>query len=395
MLYAHDGTGIGHVVRTCTLAGAIRSLYPNAVVSVATGSPVVQRYLPAGVRLHQLPPQVRVDANVPQMVIKTQRAERKRLTLERRQMLLEYVQDWLPDVLLVDHLPLGKREELNRAVQFLHTAGRTAFLGYRRILEDHHSTEQIFNYGPFRSALVSFFKAIIVYAPTWVEETHGPLTNTPLPQIHVGFVCRREASSKQAARRHFGLNAGHNVVACCLGGGRDTWPMARAILESWRHLNPAHTVLLFFVGPHQSPPDHELQSYAVEPNISIIRDSPHFPRGIAAADAVLTTGGYNSMLEALVLGRPLWAIPNQRFECEQENSVAYFEQLGLVNRIRLDESLETVLRKTFRDILGALSTKQSTLPVQAAWFRGAENTARLLRRCAENPNCKLPFEGPT
>ena len=140
MLYAHDGAGIGHAVRVCTLAGAIRSLSPNAAVSVVTGSPVARDYLPTGVQLFQLPPQVRIHADDYGTAMGLLRAERRRLTVKRRQLILEYTRDWKPDVLLIDHLPLGKREEMDSTVQLLHSAGKTVLLGYRRILEDRGNT---------------------------------------------------------------------------------------------------------------------------------------------------------------------------------------------------------------------------------------------------------------
>jgi predicted glycosyltransferase len=354
---------------------------------------VAQDYVPAGVRLLRLPPQVRIPTDGRESEVRVLQAERKRLTVERRSLLLEYAREWRPDILLVDHLPLGKREELDRTIAFLHKAGKTVLLGYRRIMEDRDSTARIFTYAPFRSALLTSFRAILVYAPPWVEVAHGPLTDVPLRQIHVGFVCRREACSKAAARRHFGLRRDGKVVACCLGGGRDTWPLARAILEGWRRVQPANAHLLFFAGPHLSAPEHELQSYAAEDSVSIVRNSPHFPRGIAAADAVLSTGGYNSILETLVQGRPLWAIPYQRSECEQQNSVSYFEKLGLVKQVQQREGLEPALRRTFRDIFDTLAADRPRPRLQSTWFLGGANTARWLRHYAEEENLN-PAQDP-
>ena len=98
------------------------------------------------------------------------------------------------------------------------------------------------------------------------------------------------------------------------------------------------------------------------------------------------------MLETLVQGRPLWVIPNQDSECEQQNSSRYLEQLGLVKQVQFGDGLKMALRKTFQDILRALSTKKVDPCMPSGWFQGENNAARLLRRCIEDKNHSLPLK---
>jgi predicted glycosyltransferase len=373
LLYAHDGFGIGHLVRGCVLAAAIRRRWPSADVCLATGSPVARCFLPAGVRLAALPSYPVVPEHLAPPALRALKAERRRLAEERRRLLLELVRGFGPRVALVDHMPLGKRNELLPAVLELHERGARLLLGYRRIAEDVAATRSLLGHEPVRAALASHFAAVLVYAPAWVAERLGPLPGIDIAQTHVGFVCRQAAASRTDARRLLGLAPDDVVFACGLGGGRHAWPLAKTLLSAWSRARPLRGRLLFYLGPLLEPDEGELSLLAGLPGLRLLRGSTEFPLGIAAADAVVSTGGYNSVLESLRQGRRLFIIPNQKTEVEQERSAELLAELGMARVIRQGDGWQSGVEEAF-----ASPVDEAVPRLPESDFRGDRNAAELI-----------------
>jgi predicted glycosyltransferase len=251
------------------------------------------------------------------------------------------------------------------------------FLGYRRIVEDAQATSAVFADPRYLQALAGF-REVLVYAPAWVERDTGELTGLPCPQRHVGFVCRAVDQDRVTARSHLGVREGL-VVASSFGGGRDAWPLVEQLLAAWRSARRRDARLLVYCGPMMQTPlsPHELSAF--DDNVSLIRDSAHFPVGAAAADGVISTAGYNSLLEVIRLGRPLWAIPNQPRECEQQLSAQRFATLGMAKVIAPVQGLPRALQNALADIevRHACGAPEPT-PPPPDWFDGDVVTARLL-----------------
>lgn len=371
LLYAHDGTGIGHAVRACTIARALCRLCPTAEVVIASGSPALTAFAPAAATLVQLPARLRRPPDGPPSPCWKERRQRR--TAWRRAVLAATAEQLDPHVALIDHLPLGPDEELDQAVCLLARRGSAVVLGYRRIAEDEASTREVFGYPPSKRALAEHYRAVLTYAPAWFGRRLGPLPALERPTIETGFVCRRSRARRGAARRALGLPDTGRVVTCGLGGGRGAWPLARSILRTWREVG-ADGILLFFCGPLLEVPRGEAARWR-SVGVRLLRGSARFPLGVAAADGVVTTAGYNSMLEALSRRRPTWAIPNQAVEKEQENSSGLLSEMGLVSVLPQGDGFEAKLMAAFRSILeGAASAPEAPL----GWFDGARHTAEIL-----------------
>src|SRR5688572_17571434 len=108
LLYAHDGTGIGHAVRACTIARALCRLCPAAEVVIASGSPALGAFAPEAATVVQLPARLRRPADGPPPPGWKER--RRRRTAWRRAVLAATAEQLDPHAALVDHLPLGPDE---------------------------------------------------------------------------------------------------------------------------------------------------------------------------------------------------------------------------------------------------------------------------------------------
>jgi predicted glycosyltransferase len=386
LLYAHDGIGIGHTVRSCVLASAIRRRWPHAEVLFTTGSPVARSFLPPGIGLAALPIYPIVPDNLALPALRELKEQRRALTERRQRLLLDVVREFRPRVALIDHMPLGKRDELLPAVLELREHRAKLLLGYRRIAEDVATTRSLLGYQPVRQSLTDHFAAVLVYAPSWIRDRLGPLPGVDIAQIHVGFVCRQCSLGATTARQILGLSRDQVVFACGLGGGRHAWSLARSVLKAWSGAYSSGRQLLLYLGPMLDLDEGELAPLTRQPGVRVIRDSTDFPLGIAAANAVVTTGGYNSVLESLRQGRRLFIIPNQQKEVEQERSAGLLAELGLADIIRQKDDWQHVLEEAFASPLNNHGRPR----LSEADFCGDVRTADLVGR---NDRAPLPAAG--
>jgi len=356
------------------MAAAIRTRWPGTKVLFATGSPVARAFLPAGVGLAALPTYPIVSDNLALPALRELKEQRSALIELRQRLLLDAVREFRPRVALIDHMPLGKRNELLPAILELRDQNAKLLLGYRRMAEDAAATRSLLGHQPVRQALEEHFAAVLVYAPAWIRDRLGPLPGVDVAQVHVGFVCRQCSSSAAAARRVLGLSSDQTVFACGLGGGRHAWALARSVLEAWSNAHSPDKQLLLYLGPMLDPDQNELDALTRRPGVRVIRHSTEFPLGIAAADAVVSTGGYNSVLECLRQGRRLFIIPNQRTEVEQERSAELLAELALADVIRQEEGWQYVLEKAFASPLD----RQERPRLCEADFGGELRTADLV-----------------
>src|SRR6266566_744475 len=258
-LYAQDTHGLGHVTRTLTIARHVLARYPNAVAYVATASPVAGQFaLPPRCDYIKLPTLLTPDGV---RLAPPQEEEVKRhFRRVRGAILRDAVLGLEPDVVLVDHEPLGAKGEFADGLAALKAQRpETRFVfGLRDIMDD---TVRI------RAQWVELGAIVVT----------GPFMPAPL----------RAALEARAT------------------------PTCRVVTQ-------ADNLQLF-----------------------------------AAADAVVSMGGYNSVCEVLAAGRPLVVVPRATDKVEQEIRARLLAQHGLarcvhpreLNAGRLADALQWALSR--------------------------------------------------
>src|SRR6266576_86267 len=136
-LYAQDTHGLGHVTRTLTIARHVLARYPNALAYVATASPVAGQFaLPPRCDYIKLPTLLTPDGV---RLAPPQEEEVKRhFRRVRGAILRDAVLGLEPDVVLVDHEPLGAKGEFADGLAALKAQRpETRFVfGLRDIMDD-------------------------------------------------------------------------------------------------------------------------------------------------------------------------------------------------------------------------------------------------------------------
>ena len=109
-LYSHDTLGLGHLQRCSNIARTLVAQIPGVSVLIITGSPAVHRYtLPAGIDYVKLP-SVKKNASEDYSA-RSLGVSDDDVVRFRSNLILQSLQDYAPDVFIVDHAPTGMKGE--------------------------------------------------------------------------------------------------------------------------------------------------------------------------------------------------------------------------------------------------------------------------------------------
>ena len=165
------------------------------------------------------------------------------------------------------------------------------------------------------------------------------------------------------------------------GGGGDAAPMLLAAIQAWDSLRYLlHGEAVIVVGPLMAPADRaEVERLGSQvAGVQIIRSSTTMLSLVAAADLIVSMGGYNSVVEAVAARKPLVICPRTAPRREQLMRAEIMARLGLAQVARLDGDGDVAAR-----VADAMVAALKAGPPPAhAWrsidLRGTERVAELL-----------------
>jgi len=137
LLYSHDTFGLGHLRRNLAIAGRLSHALPGVSLLLLSGSQAVQQFiLPLGADTVKLPTVTKLGPE--HYVAQGLTITPSEVLALRRGLILETVMSFKPDLLLVDHAPLGMRGELRPALEYVRAnlPQSRVVLGLRDILDE-------------------------------------------------------------------------------------------------------------------------------------------------------------------------------------------------------------------------------------------------------------------
>jgi predicted glycosyltransferase len=273
----------------------------------------------------------------------------------RRGLILETVMSFKPDLLLVDHAPLGMRGELRPALEYMRANLRQSrvVLGLRDILDEPAVVCRTWREQAIYAALETFYDRLLIYG---VPDVCDPITAYELPTSvaartsFCGYIRRDDPiTPADDVRREIGLGADDPLVLVTAGGGGDGMPLLQAYVQALR-LEPAGWASLMVTGPFM--PDTERRQLeklcSGLPSVIIRPFERDVPSLMHAADAVVTMGGYNSLCEVTGSGTRAVVIPRTSPRTEQLLRAQAFARLGLVNLLLLEQMNPADLREAVK-----------------------------------------------
>jgi len=387
LLYSHDSYGLGHFRRNLLLASSISRALPGASILCVTGSPRSHAFpLPPRFDYLKLPSATKDAAG-------TYRARTLPLTLQeiarfRTRILREAAASYRPDLVLVDHAPLGMAGEI---VPMLEDLSRrrprpSIVLGVRDIVDAPERVRRDWARPAVRRAFTSLYDRLLVYG---MKDVFDPVEAYGLPEsvrrktVYTGYLGPSPSPpSRERARRKLGLGKQPFVLGI-VGGGGDGYPLLWSLLEVLRgDPKPAYACALV-TGPLMSSDRRQRLRARLNgnPNHRIHEFLPDLPAYIAAADVVVSMAGYNSVCEILRSGARSILVPRVHPRLEQWVRARRLADLGLTRVLDPAALTPEVLR---REIEAALASEPGdSPPPRAIDFDGADRAAEEVRRLLE------------
>src|SRR5437016_3680242 len=175
--------GFGHIRRNATIAHALRaSALQPVILMIAEAWQAGAIPMPGGVDCVTLPG-LRKEADGALNPRFLDVSDQELIAL-RAKVIRNAVKAFEPDVLIVDHLPLGAGGELKRTLERLRRGGNTrCVLGLREVLTDRETVERTWSDQGNVDAMREYYDAIWIYGDPAVFDPVREYVPDPLPLI--------------------------------------------------------------------------------------------------------------------------------------------------------------------------------------------------------------------
>jgi predicted glycosyltransferase len=312
----------------------------------------------------------------------------------RAEQISAAVMSFRPDLMLVDEHPTGACGELLVPLRALKQAGGLAVLGLPDVLDDPAEVRRRWRADGTRKLIKSSYDEVLVYGMPGLldlEESYGLRSGSKYEVRHTGYVvhmgpCQDAAVDGMPALLLTPRRS--RVVLATVGGGEHGDRMLQAFIEaaagnSWRGLVVA--------GP-DVPRDqrHSLRRAAVSAGVAFRGFAQDLASWLREVDAVVCTGGYNTLAEALFRGTPTVCVPRVSPRTAQPIRARAFERLGLLRLLEPSALDAASLRAAVATALESSRPQLARRALLTLDFHGAWRAAEWLLRLARPPEEEAP-----
>ncbi len=372
--YCQHSVGLGHLVRSLSVAGALARDF--RVVLLSGGTVPAGIDAPEGVELVALPAVGSVDGEGSGLVSLDPGMDLDTAWERRREILLGQLDALRPVAIVIELFPLGRRKFAAELLPLLDAARRlvcppAVVCSVRDILVSNGPQQQHRDDQAARR-LNRYFDSVIVHAdPRFVrlEDTFRPSMPITPPVRYSGFVVP-SGTPPSGAKRH------PPEILVSAGGGRVGGPLLRAAAEAHQlHLGALGVTTRLVSGPFLPPVDAAaLHVTAADcPGLSVERFVPDLCAAMARASVSVSQCGYNTALDVLRAGVPALVVPyDDGRETEQTERARRLAALGA---LRVLPTRDLSAARLAREVTALLSTAPQAVTLD---LRGAETTAAIV-----------------
>lgn len=358
VIYSHDTFGLGNIRRMLAIAKSIAEFDPNTSILILSGSPMLHAFrIPAQIDYIKLPCLTRTLKG---------EYEAKFLDLDygqilrlRSNLIQSSIQDFDPDLILVDKKPFGVGDELTNALTELQRQGHRAklVLLLRDILDSPESTIRVWQKNHYHDAIQAFYDQVLVVGSPEIFDLRKEyeFPNEIHAKVRFCGYLAREAGrqSRQQTRDQLGL-ADEQLVLVTTGGGEDGYQLLRCYLQGLKLQKPATaTKTLVICGPEMVEAQRKHIAALVKecPGALMQSFTDDMMACMDAADLVISMGGYNTVCELLTLRKRAIVVPRVNPVKEQQIRAQRMAKLGLLRTINPEDMTPSLLMNTVNEEL--------------------------------------------
>jgi predicted glycosyltransferase len=382
LMYSPDSIGLGHMRRNSAIAEGLVKEIPGISNLLLVGSSAgVYFDLPPGSDCVKLPSILKTGSN--QWTPKSLYVPNEVARRIRSRIITETALALEPDVFLVDHVPSGIWDELVPALKALRNMSKRPkiVLGLRDILGAPEEIRAQWQAAGIYDLIDEYYDNILIYGSPDIfpAADHYGLSNRFAERIHYcGFVHFANAGTAPSS---VNLAKGKPKVVMTAGGGHDAFPMMQFVLNTLVDQNRVPDLDLQVVTGPLMPLEcrNKIGALAEQLNAHCISSTPHLQAYLSSAEAIITMGGYNTVMEAIATGVPTIVIPRTGPSAEQRYRARLFADIGLVRSVDL---LDGTAEQLMAELKLALATPRRKTPLLR--FDGIKNAARAIGTLVQN-----------
>lgn len=363
MVYSHDGFGLGNIRRMLAICTHLLDSIPELSILVVSGSPMLHSFrLPKRLDYIKLPCLNRGASG--EMSAKYLGTEIDETVKLRSELILSAIANFKPDIFLVDKKPYGIRNELKAAVEYLKAKlpETPLILLLRDILDHPDVTIPEWQKHGYYEAIEKFYKSVLVVGTPEIFDIRQEYQLPPMIAQKVQFCgyIRTELGRKNPnlIRSELRLSPEEQLILVTPGGGEDGYTLIDTYLSSLALLPASYKLQsLVICGPEMPVKDKAAleQKAAAYPQVQMSDFTDDLMSYIAAADTVVTMGGYNTTCEILSVGKPAVVVPRIKPSQEQSIRAEHLAKLGVLAAIHPNDLTPDIL---LRSLLQQLDTPQ-------------------------------------
>lgn len=308
--YSHDTMGLGHLRRNILIASALADSPIHASTLVISGASEACYFATrAGIDCVTLP-SIRKDANG-NYTSRHLGWSCQQTTRLRSSIIASTLEAFSPHVFVADKVPRGIGNELDEPLQAVRQRGRTrCVLGLRDILDDPSTVLRQWEQCGAENAVRKFYDEVWIYGDPAVYDSLREYELggcTADRAFYTGYLdqTRRLTNSESSNRIPSG---DRSLVVCTVGGGQDGMRLASAFASSRL---PSGWQAVLITGPYLPDADRVWlrRTLAARSDCMLVEDLVEADHYIAAADRVVSMGGYNTVASILSFGKPALVVP--------------------------------------------------------------------------------------
>lgn len=331
VLYSHDTFGLGHLRRSRALAQALTQSGVADSAIILTGSPVAGRFtFPESVDHVRLPGVKKlVDGSY---ASQSDGQDIDETTGLRASIIRSTIDEYDPDLLIVDKEPTGFRGELLPTLKALCNQGRTRIvLGLRDVLDEPEVLAQEWDRKGALSAAQQFYDEIWVYGPKSVYDPTDGLDLSPETRARLrwtGYLRRDIVDTTDHPEQPY--------ILVTPGGGGDGALMVNLVLSAYEQDPTLAPRALLVYGPFLSGDvreEFETRVARLNGRVTAVGFESRIEALFAGAEGVVCMGGYNTFCEVLSFDKRAVIVPRTTPRLEQWIRASRAERLGLVRKL--------------------------------------------------------------
>ncbi|MBH8565424.1 glycosyltransferase [Nostoc sp. CENA67] len=395
MIYSHDGFGLGNILRMLAICTHLLDSIGELSILVVSGSPMLHSFrLPKRLDYIKLPCLNRgISGKFSAKYLGIAVDETVKL---RSELILSAIANFKPDIFLVDKKPYGIRDELKATIEYLKAKlpETPIILLLRDILDHPDITVKEWRKHGYYEAIDKFYERVLVLGTPEIFNICHEYQMPPKVANKVQFCgyIRKELGRKKPnlVLNELQLSPEEKLILVSPGGGEDGYRLIDTYLSSLALLPATYQLRsLIICGPEmplieQAALQHKAALY---PSVQIGEFTDDLMSYIAAADALVTMGGYNTTCEILSVGKPAVVVPRHKPSQEQWIRAEQLAKRGVLKAIHPDNLTPESL---LRSLLEQLDTPQSQISHPAIDLNGLPNISQYIKTLITNKKGVVP-----